>query len=173
MLKNQEALIRLKNIKKIRENRNKRIIGKFKLENKRSVFEHLQILFNLKMPDMLYNESFLFRLRESIRENMTGWHRNLMWCPSQVEKRYQYKGYEVIAYLRWRWNDPWTGNFILENNERSLWSEEIFSKYNFNDQTDIRTLEKKMEELYRYYFIDKKEKLKLERTKWVEKQSQV
>ena len=64
------------------------------------------------------------------------------------------------------------GQELLEKDNKTFWTEEIFSKYNFDDQADIRTLEKKMEELYKYYFVDKKEKLKLERTKWVEKQLQ-
>jgi len=172
IVRNEQARKRLRKIKEIRMNKNKRVLGAFKENNKRSILEHFQVFFNLKQPDMLYPESIFYRWREKIRERITGWNRSLLWCPSQLQKIYKYKDYQVTCYLRWRWDDPWTGYFILEKDDKYIWTEEMFSKYNFNDQTGIRTLEKKMEELYKYYFVDKKEKLKLERARWVEKQLQ-
>jgi hypothetical protein len=172
IVRNEQARKRLRKIKEIRMNKNKRMLGAFRENNKRSILEHFQVFFNLKQPDMLYPESIFYRWREKIRERITGWNRSLLWCPSQLQKTYKHKDYKIICYLRWRWQNPWTGNFILEKDNKTFWTEEIFSKYNFDDQADIRTLEKKMEELYKYYFVDKKEKLKLERTKWVEKQLQ-
>jgi hypothetical protein len=170
IIRNEKSMKRLRNIKEIRKNKHKKIFGAFKEENKRSILEHILVFFNIKKPDMLYPEPFFYRWREKIRERITGWHRSLLWCPSQLQKKYRYKAYDVISYLRWRWQDPWTGYFILEKNDKSYWTNEIFSKYDFSDKTDIRHLEKVMEELYQYYFVDKKEKLKLERIKWVEKQ---
>jgi len=170
IIRNEQAMVRLRNIKKIKENKTKRILGAFREQNKRSIFEHILVFLNLKKPDALYPEPFFYRWREKIREQITGWNRSLLWCPSQLQKKYRYKDYDVICYLRWRWNDPWTGNFILEKGDKTFWSDEIFSKYNFDEKMDIRLLEKKMEELYKHYFVDKKEKIKLERTRWVTKE---
>jgi hypothetical protein len=36
------------------------------------------------------------------------WTEHLMWCPSQLHKRFKYNGKEYYLYLRWRYSDPWT-----------------------------------------------------------------
>jgi hypothetical protein len=166
----------------------KKFFKKFKEDNRRSILEHLKIFFNLKRPDALYPGNFFWSLREAIRYKLTGWERSLLWCPSQLYKTYYYKTYQIELYARWRWEDPWTGHFIIYKNkniilnnvlekeispedinkalfleslnEKSIWSEEILSRFDLSSADEISTIEKTMEDLYKYYFIDKKEKLR-------------
>lgn len=36
------------------------------------------------------------------------WYDSLMWCPSQIYRKFEYNGKEYELYGRWRWNDPWS-----------------------------------------------------------------
>ena len=151
------------------------VIADFRKSNTRSLKYHIDVFFNRILPDVLYPGNYFYNLREAIRENLTGWHRSLIWCPSQVTKVCQYKHYDVTLYLRWRHNDPWTAEFIIENDHVILWSEELIGNKNFTEETPIRVLELEMEKLYKKYFIDKNEILKLSqrrRKEWVAEQYQ-
>lgn len=137
------------------------ILEEFRKNNKRSLVYHINVFFDKVLPDALYPGNYFYNLREAIRENITGWNRSLIWCPSQVTKKVQYKSYEVTLYLRWRHNDPWSAEFIIENDHIVIWSEELIENKNFTEETPIRILELEMEKLYKKYFIDKTERLKL------------
>ena len=137
------------------------VIEEFKKNNKRSLVYHINVFFGKILPDALYPGNYFYNLREAIRENLTGWKRSLIWCPSQVTKICQYKNYEVTLYLRWRHNDPWSAEFIIENDRVVFWSNELIENKNFTEETPIRVLELEMEKLYKKYFIDKTESLKL------------
>ena len=137
------------------------ILEEFRKNNKRSLVYHINVFFDKVLPDALYPGNYFYNLREAIRENITGWNRSLIWCPSQVTKKVQYKNYEVTLYLRWRHNDPWSAEFIIENDHIVIWSEELIENKNFTEETPIRILELEMEKLYKKYFIDKTERLKL------------
>ena len=137
------------------------ILEEFRKSNKRSLVYHINVFFDKVLPDALYPGNYFYNLREAIRENITGWNRSLIWCPSQVTKKVQYKNYEVTLYLRWRHNDPWSAEFIIENDHIVFWSEELIENKNFTEETPIRILELEMEKLYKKYFIDKTERLKL------------
>ena len=137
------------------------ILEEFRKNNKRSLVYHINVFFDKVLPDALYPGNYFYNLREAIRENITGWSRSLIWCPSQVTKKVQYKNYEVTLYLRWRHNDPWSAEFIIENDHIVIWSEELIENKNFTEETPIRILELEMEKLYKKYFIDKTERLKL------------
>ena len=137
------------------------ILEEFRKNNKRSLVYHINVFFDKVLPDALYPGNYFYNLREAIRENITGWSRSLIWCPSQVTKKVQYKNYEVTLYLRWRHNDPWSAEFIIENDHIVFWSEELIENKNFTEETPIRILELEMEKLYKKYFIDKTERLKL------------
>jgi hypothetical protein len=136
-------------------------IEDFRKSNTRSLKYHIDVFFNRILPDALYPGNYFYDLREAIRENLTGWSRHLIWCPSQVTKTIQYKSYDVTLYLRWRHNDPWTAEFIIENDHVIIWSEELIGNKNFTEETPIRVLELEMEKLYKKYFVDKTERLKL------------
>lgn len=50
----------------------------------------------------------------------TEWKEELSWCPSQLIRRFKYKGEEYMLYLRWRHENPWTLRIIKElKGERS------------------------------------------------------
>jgi len=152
-------------------------IKEFSKFNKRSILEHIKIFFNKSIPDMLYPGNFFWNLKEEIRFQITGWDRDLIWCPSQLTKIIHYNNnWDIILYARWRWNDPWTGKIIFKkkfnenfdylfdinpevNYTKSLWSKEILEKYNFNVDSPIRDIELALEQEYKYFVIDKKEKL--------------
>ena len=144
--------------------------------NKRSFLEHIKIFFNLKIPDMLYPGNYFYNLKEAIRYNITGWKRDLLWCPSQLTKTFYYnKNWDIELYARWRWSDPWTGEFLLKKKsnahyahllgiqqskyEKIIWSKEILSQYNFSDNTPIRDIELALEKEFKKYFIDKIDKI--------------
>lgn len=144
--------------------------------NKRSLLEHIKIFFNFKIPDMLYSGNYFYNLKEAIRYNITGWERQLLWCPSQLMKTVHYnKDWDIELYARWRWNDPWTGEFILKKKsnatyahllgiqqskyEKNIWSTEVLSQYNFSDTTPIRDIELALEKEFKRYFIEKKDKI--------------
>ena len=137
------------------------ILEEFRKSNKRSLVYHINVFFDKVLPDALYPGNYFYNLREAIRENITGWNRSLIWCPSQVTKKVQYKNYEVTLYLRWRHNDPWSAEFIIENDRVVFWSNELIENKNFTEETPIRVLELEMEKLYKKYFVDKTESLKL------------
>ena len=42
------------------------------------------------------------------------WKDDLIMCPSQCELPIEYRERKFTLYLRWRWDDPWTGA-IIEN----------------------------------------------------------
>lgn len=117
-----------------------------------------QILFRFKYPGMFYKDNLILRITELIRESITGWKRDLIWCPSQLNKIIVYNGNEYLLYARWRWDDPWTGYIIIRKEKgikvEQLWSEELLSQYNFKDY-DIRKVERKMDKLFRNYVIHK------------------
>lgn len=136
-------------------------IDDFRKNNKRSLWYHIKVFFNQILPDALYPGNYFYNLKEAIRENITSWHRDLIWCPSQVTKTVRYKSHDVTLYLRWRHQDPWSGEFIIENDRIIIWSKDLLEDKNFSDQTPIRTLELEMEKLYREYFIDKSKRLKI------------
>ena len=148
--------------------------------NSNSLLEHLQIFFGIKNPGIFYSGNFFWNLKESLRTQITGWHRSLIWCPSQLHKEYTYRDYTVSCYARWRHTDPWTGHFILQKNTNNslarlmekeliestsdkIWSEEILSQFEFTQDEHIREIEIAMEELYKSYFIDKIKKLRIEK----------
>lgn len=137
------------------------IITDFRKNNKRSLLYHINVFFGRIQPDPLYPGNYFYHLKEAIRENLTGWRRDLLWCPSQVTKVITYKHYDLTMYLRWRHQDPWTAEFIIENDRIIMWSQELIGDKNFSDQTPIRTLELEMEKLYREYFVDKTKRLKI------------
>ena len=37
----------------------------------------------------------------------TKWDDNLIWCPSQIYRTFEYNGKQYQLYGRWRWDDPW------------------------------------------------------------------
>lgn len=144
--------------------------------NKRSLLEHIKIFFSLKTPDILYTGNYFYNLKEAIRYDITGWKRDLLWCPSQLTKTIYYnQNWDIELYARWRWSDPWTGEFILKKKsnanfahlldiqepeyEKSIWSTEVLSKYDFSDNTPIHIIESALEKEFKKYFIDKKDKI--------------
>lgn len=146
--------------------------------NSNSIIEHFQIFFGIKNPDMFYSGNFFWNLKESIRTQVTGWHRSLIWCPSQLQKEYTYGDYTVKLYARWRHTDPWTGYFIVskktdtplsrlleidQTESSGIWSQEVLSSFELTEADSIRDVEKTMEDLYRFFFIDKIKKLRFER----------
>lgn len=122
----------------------------------------LQILFRYKYPGMFYESNLFLRLTEIIRESITGWKRDLLWCPSQLNKIIFYNDTEYLLYARWRWEDPWTGYIIIRKEKgvkvEQLWSEELLEQYNFKDY-DIRKVERKMDKLFRDYIVHKSKNL--------------
>lgn len=158
------------------DNKIPNLFKNFRKNNKRSLLEHVQVFFGLKLPDAFYPGNFFWSLREALRYEQTGWTRDLIWCPSQLEKEYKYGKYTVTAYARWRWSDPWTGNFIVYDNSAKyrlteekynrytgVWSVEVLHSYNFTDETPVREVERALEREYKKYFVDKSEVLRFER----------
>ena len=47
-------------------------------------------------------------------EYLTGWHDDLMWCPSQLTRKFKNPktGTTEELYCRWRHDDPWTFNIM-------------------------------------------------------------
>ena len=166
-------LLRWLNKKKVQENESESLlqnrVKNFRKNNKRSLLYHVKVLLGCVLPDSTYPGNYFWGLREAIRYELTGWTRDLIWCPSQLEKDYTYGKYTVTAYARWRWSDPWTGNFIVVNNDntkstyRGVWSTEVLHKYNFSSTTPIRDVELALEHEYKKYFVDKSEVLRFER----------
>ena len=113
--------------------------------NSNSLLEHLQIFFGIKNPGIFYSGNFFWNLKESLRTQITGWHRSLIWCPSQLHKEYTYRDYTVSCYARWRHTDPWTGHFILQKNTDFI----ILGKSmkNIKDAEDI--IKKKIKNIYK------------------------
>lgn len=146
--------------------------------NSSSFIEHVKIFFGIKNPDMFYSGNLFWKIKESFRTHLTGWHRSLIWCPSQLQKEYTYGNYTVKLYARWRHTDPWTGYFIISKKSDtllnklleidtpetpSLWSEEVLSGFEYTEEDSISDIEKTMEELYQAYFIDKVKQLRFSR----------
>lgn len=123
----------------------------------------LQILCRFKYPGMFYEYNSLLTLTEHIREYITGWKRDLIWCPSQLNKTMTYNGREYNLYARWRWDDPWAGYILYKNskNDKLLWSNELLSEYNFKDY-DIRKVERTMDKLFRDIYIHRTKSISYE-----------
>jgi len=115
-----------------------------------------QLLLRLKYPCTFDKPKPIFRFTESIRKFITGWDRDLLWCPSQLNKHIVYNNKNYTLYARWRWDDPWTGYIIYNDykNNKNLWSEELISDFNFKDY-DIRKVERKMDSLFRQIIVHK------------------
>lgn len=122
-----------------------------------------QILCRFKYPGMFYEYNSLLTLTEYIREYITGWKRDLIWCPSQLNKTIKYHNREYTLYARWRWDDPWTGYILYKNskNDKLLWSNELLSEYNFKDY-DIRNVERTMDKLFRDIYIHRTKSISYE-----------
>ena len=122
----------------------------------------IQILFRFKYPGMFYESNKVLNLTEIIREYVTGWSRDLIWCPSQLNKTIQYNNTEYLLYARWRWDDPWTGYIIIRKTNgikiEQLWSEELLEKYDYKDY-DIRKVERTLDFIFRDTIIHKKNNL--------------
>lgn len=122
----------------------------------------IQILFRFKYPGMFYESNKVLNLTEIIREYVTGWSRDLIWCPSQLNKTIHYNNTEYLLYARWRWDDPWTGYIIIRKTNgikiEQLWSEELLEKYNYKDY-DIRKVERTLDSIFRDTIIHKKSNL--------------
>lgn len=73
------------------------------------------------------------------------WNDDLIWCPSQCEKRIKYNGRLYTIYLRWRWDDPWTADLIETDASCDLFSKEKWIELNvgyFRD-SELEQLKKK------------------------------
>lgn len=40
------------------------------------------------------------------------WDEDLIRCPSQIQRHFEYNGETYTIYLRWRWDDPWSAQII-------------------------------------------------------------
>ena len=60
------------------------------------------------------------------------WYDDLLWCPSQCYYRTSRNGINYILYLRWRWDDPWTGRIFTEKqwqgDSLSTYPDDVFAK---------------------------------------------
>ena len=73
------------------------------------------------------------------------WHESLMWCPSQIEGWATIDSQLYFIYLRWRWNDPWTGRIskVTDADKYALHSDDIqIDLSEWTQDSDIKELEK-------------------------------
>ena len=122
----------------------------------------IEILFRFKYPGMFYKKNNIFEFTEILREFITGWKRELIWCPSQLNKTIMYKNTEYCLYARWRWDDPWSGYIVIRKdngiNIEQLWSEELLHKFDYKDY-DIRKVERTLDKIFRDTIIHRKSNL--------------
>lgn len=41
------------------------------------------------------------------------WDCSMIWCLSQMQRSFIFNGYDITFYCRWRWDDPWTFDVIV------------------------------------------------------------
>jgi hypothetical protein len=73
------------------------------------------------------------------------WNESLIWCPSQLTRNFEFSdGTKAQAYLRWRWDDPWTASVIpVTQNVSEFWVD--LNIPGFKD-TELKDAEKWFEE---------------------------
>lgn len=74
------------------------------------------------------------------------WNDDLIWMPSQLYLNIKHSGKFYVIYLRWRWDDPWSG-YLCETTENydvneldydwiTLKSSELFCRH--HDINDLK-----------------------------------
>jgi hypothetical protein len=132
---------------------------------KDSVIDYLQIAFFMKPPYMI-NNNRLYYFLDSIRVLFGGWKRDLIMCPSQIEKKVKnIYGEECTLYLRWRWEDPWSFSILKEirnaegGGKIDFLVNELFFRHRINlshdDYTRVEAIALTLwNEIYRYYKLE-------------------
>lgn len=49
------------------------------------------------------------------------WDDELIWCPSQLRRKFKLDNRVYVLYCRWRWDDPWTFSFYSDNGNHREW----------------------------------------------------
>ena len=91
--------------------------------------------------------------------NDSEWDEMIAWCPTQLSKKVYVEGIELILYLRWRHNDPFTYNIYIEGDEKELeellkigiFNYDLFDKYNrwySQEDFDKDKIEKDAEDIW-------------------------
>lgn len=52
---------------------------------------------------------------------LSGWDDTLIWCPSQLERKFKLDNSVYMLYCRWRWDDPWSFSFFKNDKDHSNW----------------------------------------------------
>lgn len=82
---------------------------------------------------------------EKLREKLFGfkfdgnWIEDLLWCPTQLYRKFQYDGNNYVLYLRWRSADPFQCYLLLTDSGNKskpiihdpivAWSEDLFERF--------------------------------------------
>lgn len=87
------------------------------------------------------------------------WIEDLLWCPTQIYRKFSFDNNNYMIYMRWRSADPFRFHIWLigtefdQENKTNLpivaWSEDLFEKYNIfaSEKDDIKDIEKIVEQI--------------------------
>jgi hypothetical protein len=132
---------------------------------KDSAIDYLRIAFFMKPPYMI-NNNRLYYFLDSIRVLFGGWKRDLIMCPSQIEKKVKnIYGEECTLYLRWRWEDPWSFSILKETRNAEgggkidFLADELFYRHKIGLSHDEYQHAERIamtlwSEIYRYYKLE-------------------
>jgi len=82
------------------------------------------------------------------------WFESLIWCPSQLLRRFRCGSYVFTLYLRWRYDDPWQffialGDMFDKDSEWEFVTDDLFEKYGlFFRDVEYKEAERRAEELF-------------------------
>jgi hypothetical protein len=134
------------------------------------VIDYLQIAF-FKKPPYMINDNRLYYFLDNIRALFSGWKRDLVMCPSQIEKKVKnIYGEECTLYLRWRWEDPWSFSILKETRNAEgggkidFLADELFYRHKIGLSHDEYPHAERIamtlwKEIYRYYKLEELSKV--------------